>query len=66
MMPAPGEVVTELDAIAALTGAAAVTVAGGGIHGAEGAVWLAVQGDRDQLAAAEQLIASAREPLCEA
>jgi len=58
LMPMPGEVFTELDAIALLTGAAATLVAAGGVHGAEGAVWLAVKGDPAQVDHAQQLIQS--------
>jgi hypothetical protein len=56
MLVLPGEVLTELDAIAALSGASARLVAGGGVCGAEGAAWIGVSGDADQLARAEKLI----------
>ena len=66
LLPMPGEVFTELDAVELLTGASAFLVAAGGVCGAEGAVWLGVQGTDEQLAAAEELIASlAAEPPCE-
>lgn len=45
LMPVPGEVFTELDAIALLTGSKAEVVAAGGVAGAEGSVWLAICGD---------------------
>ena len=67
MLPLPGNVFTELDAVCVLTGASARLLAGGGIYGAEGAVWLGVSGTDRQLQAAESLINSlADEPLCEA
>jgi hypothetical protein len=67
LMPLPGEVFTELDAIALLTGATARLVAAGGIYGAEGAVWIAVSGDARQIEAAEKLIQSvAGESPCQA
>ncbi len=67
LVPLPGEIFTELDAIALLTGASARLVAGGGIYGAEGCLWIAVQGDDQQLQAAEQLISSLKnEPPCQA
>ncbi|MFP4106901.1 MAG: hypothetical protein ACLFVU_12530 [Phycisphaerae bacterium] len=67
MMPLPGEVVTELDAIEALTGAPAELMAGGGVYGAEGAYWIAVKGEQDELEEVETLMASlADEPQCEA
>jgi len=65
LLPLPGQAFTELDAIALLTGAAARLVAGGGVHGAEGCVWIAVTGEPAQLQAAEKLIHSiSSEPPC--
>ena len=54
--PVPGEVFTEIDAIRLLTGAEAEMLAAGGVGGAEGAVWLALQGSEEQLAKAAELI----------
>jgi hypothetical protein len=56
MMPLPGEVFTEIDAIRMLTGAEAEIVAAGGADGAEGAVLLALQGSEAQLAKAAELM----------
>ncbi len=47
-LPVPGKIFTELQAINLLTGATAELVAGGGVDGAEGSVWLAVSGDDQQ------------------
>ena len=58
MLPLPGEVFTELEAIALLTGASARLVASGGVGGAEGACWIAVAGSEEQVSAAEKLIRS--------
>jgi hypothetical protein len=58
LMPAPGEVFTEIDAIELLTGAKAKLVSAGGVCGAEGSVWLAVTGKSSQEKAAEKLIKS--------
>ena len=58
LLPVPGEVFTELEAIAALTGAEVELIAAGGVCGAEGACWIAVSGNEDQEAFAEQIIAS--------
>ncbi|MCE5211209.1 MAG: hypothetical protein LLG40_06615 [Deltaproteobacteria bacterium] len=58
LMPVPGEIFTELDAIELLTGAAASLIAAGGVSGAEGSVWLAVSGKPAQEKAAEALIKS--------
>lgn len=58
MLPLPGEVFTELDAIGALSGASSRLVSAGGVCGAEGALWIAVTGTDDQVADAEVLIRS--------
>jgi len=64
LLPVPGEVFTEIDAIALLTGAVAELIAGGGVCGAEGSVWLAVSGNAKQTDTADSLIKSvASEPL---
>jgi hypothetical protein len=55
LLPVPGEVVTELEAIEILTGAKAELYAAGGLGGAEGAGWLAVSGTPEQEAEAEKL-----------
>jgi len=66
LMPLPGEIFTELDAIQLLTGAETLLIAGGGIFGAEGSAWIGVSGTEEQVAAAAELIKSvAGEPLCE-
>ena len=62
----PGEIFTEIEAISLLTGAKAELVAGGGVSGAEGSVWLAVSGKAEQIKSAENLLNSiAREPFFE-
>ena len=61
LLPVPGEIVTELDAIALLTGARARLIAAGGVGGAEGSVWLAIDGDagrEEQAMALLQSVAS--------
>jgi hypothetical protein len=58
LLPVPGEIITELDAINLLTGASASLVAAGGVCGAEGSVWLAVSGTPAQEKAADVLIQS--------
>lgn len=58
LLPVPGEIFTELDAVQLLTGAQASLVAGGGVSGAEGSIWLAVSGKSSQEKAAEALISS--------
>ncbi len=56
MLPLPGEVFTELDAVALLTGARATLLAAGGVYGAEGAAWIGVNGEGEQVEAAAGLI----------
>jgi hypothetical protein len=58
MYPAPGEIVTELDAIRILTGASAEISAAGGVGGAEGAVWFTVTGNSQQEKVAHDLMES--------
>ncbi len=60
LLPVPGEVVTELEALALLTGAGADLVAAGGVDGAEGAVWLAIAGTAEQEASAQSVLAACR------
>jgi len=56
LLPVPGEVVTEIEAIEALTGARAEMFAAGGVCGAEGSVWLAVSGSEESEREAARLI----------
>ncbi|OPY54975.1 MAG: hypothetical protein A4E49_00695 [Methanosaeta sp. PtaU1.Bin112] len=56
LLPLPGEVFTEIDAIRLLTGAEAEVIAAGGVDSAEGAVLLALHGSEEQLAKAEELL----------
>ncbi|MCL5949087.1 MAG: hypothetical protein M1490_01250 [Candidatus Bathyarchaeota archaeon] len=58
LLPVPGEVFTELDALRALTAADVELIAAGGVCGAEGACWIAVTGEEDQEQFAEQVVAS--------
>jgi len=48
LLPVPGEIFTEIDAIRLLCGALCEIVAAGGIGGAEGAVWLTLDGSEGQ------------------
>ena len=52
----PGLVFTEIDAIFLITGARALLSGAGGVGGAEGCVWLAVEGSENQLAEVETLM----------
>jgi hypothetical protein len=63
LLPVPGEVFTELDALKVLTAANVELIAAGGVCGAEGGCWIAVTGEDEQEEFAEQIIASvANEP----
>lgn len=67
LLPLPGEVFTEIDAVKLLSGADARLVAAGGVYGAEGAFWLAVTGSDSQVRAAQEALAAvAAEPPCQA
>lgn len=56
LLPVPGEVFTEIEALRHLCGAEAEMMAAGGVGGAEGAVWLALHGSPEQMAKAEELM----------
>jgi hypothetical protein len=58
LLPVAGEVFTELDALRALTAAEVELIGAGGVCGAEGACWVAVTGEPEQEAFAEQVLAS--------
>ncbi len=66
LLPVPGQVFTEIDAVRLLTSAEAQVVSAGGVGGAEGSVWLAVSGTPEAVEKAEKLLSSvSREPLFE-
>ena len=66
LMPMPGVIFTELDAIKLMTGAEAFLIAAGGIYGAEGASYLGISGSETQLEAATELTRSLiGEPPCQ-
>ncbi len=56
MLPVSGEIVTEIEAIGLLFGLTAKLVAAGGVCGAEGSVWLAIQGDSEKIGKAKPVI----------
>ncbi len=58
LLPVNGEVFTELDALRALTAATVELIAAGGVCGAEGGCWIAVNGEKEQEEFAEQIVAS--------
>jgi len=63
LLPITGTVITEIEALQMLCGVTASLLAAGGVAGAEGAVWLLLQGDKDALDSALELYQGlAREP----
>jgi hypothetical protein len=63
-LPFPGRIFTEIDAIRLLTGAEACLMASGGVHGAEGGVYLGLNGAPSQVQAAVALVRTVEdEPL---
>lgn len=63
LLPVYGRIITEIEALQALTGVRAELVASGGVGGAEGAVYIAVFGTTEQEQAAKTLITSlSKEP----
>lgn len=60
-MPVSGNIVTEIEAVKILTGAGAELVAGGGVCGAEGSIWIAVSGADEQLDNASAILKEANQ-----
>lgn len=56
LMPMNGIIITEIEAVALLTGAGAVQLASGGVRGAEGAVRLMLSGSPEQLRSFEVIL----------
>lgn len=61
LMPVTGEIVTEIEALEILAGVKTYFISSGGIAGAEGAVWLLMEGERTQLENALKIIDECRE-----
>jgi hypothetical protein len=55
LWPVHGDIFTEIEALRVLFGVEALPIAAGGVGGAEGAVWLACFGAKEQLDAANAL-----------
>jgi hypothetical protein len=56
MMPVTAEIITEIEAIEILFGVKATMIAAGGVSGAEGSVWLALEGSDDKLGIARKVL----------
>jgi hypothetical protein len=61
LMPVTGEIVTEIEALDILAGVKTYFISAGGIAGAEGAVWLILEGEKAQLEKAIKIIDECRE-----
>jgi len=61
LIPVSGHIITEIEALEILAGVKAVQVAAGGIAGAEGAVWLLIEGEKSQVENALKIIQECRE-----
>jgi hypothetical protein len=63
LLPVTGEVFTEINALAQLSGAESEIFAAGGVCGIEASIWLIVNGTPDEENAADNIVrAVAREP----
>jgi hypothetical protein len=58
LLPVPGDIFTEIEAIALLTGAHTHLIAAGGVGGAEGSIWLGISGEHSQENSAVELLQS--------
>lgn len=58
LYPVTGEVFTEIEALYLLCGVQTELIAGGGVAGAEGSVWLGITGDDESIIRAETLLKS--------
>ncbi|MGI6209174.1 MAG: hypothetical protein ACOYEW_13300 [Anaerolineae bacterium] len=56
MMPVWGTIFTEIEALEVLAGVKAMHIGSGGVAGAEGAVWLAYEGDEAQMKRAKAVL----------
>jgi hypothetical protein len=58
LLPVPGEVFSEIEALKMLCNVDTDLIAGGGVDGAEGSVWLGISGDDLSVKKAEKLLTS--------
>lgn len=61
LMPVSGIIVTEIEALEILAGVKAIQISAGGIAGAEGAVWLLIEGEKPQIEDALEIIEKCRD-----
>ena len=55
MLPVLGRTITEIEAVSILSGASAFLTAGGGVCGAEGSVWLGIEGRPEEIEAIRRI-----------
>jgi hypothetical protein len=60
LFPVSGHIVTEIEALETLVGVKALQVAAGGIAGAEGSVWLIIEGEKAQIEKALEIVEECR------
>lgn len=60
LMPVSGHIVTEIEALDILAGVEALQIAAGGITGAEGGVWLLLEGEKAKIDKALEIIEECR------
>lgn len=61
LMPVSGIIITEIEALEIISGVKAIQLASGGIAGAEGSVWLLIEGERSQIENALKIVDVCRE-----
>jgi hypothetical protein len=61
LMPVSGHIVTEIEALEILADVKALQVAAGGVVGAEGSVWLLLEGEKSQVEKALEIIEECRD-----
>ena len=66
IMPMPGEIITEVEAINLLFGCECIPIGGGGVNGREGSRYYLVEGDREAAKSAWEAITKMKgeAPLC--
>jgi hypothetical protein len=58
LLPVPGEIITEIEAISILSCVKAMLIARGGVCGAEGAVWISVDGESEEVESIQSIVDS--------
>ena len=61
LMPVAGTIVTEIEALKILANVNALQIAAGGVAGAEGSVWLLMEGEKQEIEKALKIVQECRE-----